>query len=612
MSIKRFLPLAVAVIMPLASSAQDGEVVYQTYCAACHDDPGTETIPYVDALRRLDANTIVDTLTSGVMRLQGLALSAEEQVKVAEYLAGEAVRERVARFEQGQCPARPGLPELTAGGIWNGWGPDTSNSRYQAAAGLVPGNVPELELKWAFGIPNAQQSRSQPTVVGGRLFMGSQSGSVYALDAKTGCLYWSFAADEWVRTAISVGPYPGGYAIFFTDAAAKAYAVDAQTGRLLWTRQIDDHPGRRGTGSPTLHEGVLYVPVSGVSEETASSQPDYECCTFQGSLTALDSATGEVLWKTHTLPPLERRGTSTSGKALWGPAGVPIWSAPTVDAARGLIYAATGNSYADPPAVTSDAILAFSMETGEIVWVNQVAGPDTWIMGCGGDGPGGGRGGPPGGATSGDNPNCPGDVGPDFDFSASPILTTLANGRDVIIATQKAGMGYALDPDNEGRTLWSYRWGAGSPVGGVWGATTDGARAYFAVADQFSESAGGVHGVDIATGERAWFSEPAPPLCEPGPGCSAAQSSALSSIPGVVFAGSADGGIRAHDAGTGEVIWEFDTNVDFDTVNGIPANGGSMDGPGAVVAGGMLYVTSGNGGIVGTPGNVLLAFGLPD
>jgi polyvinyl alcohol dehydrogenase (cytochrome) len=605
----RCLPLVLAAAVPAAASAQDGATVYATYCAACHDDPTDEAIPALDALRVIDANTIVDTLTSGVMRLQGQPLSAEQQVQVAEYLAGAPVTERVARFDQGQCAARPILPTLTAGGIWNGWGPDTSNSRHQAAAGLAPGDVPALELKWAFGIPNAQQSRSQPTVVGGRLFMGSQSGSVYALDASTGCLYWTFDADTWVRTAISVGPYPGGYALFFTDAAAKAYAVDAQTGQLIWTQQIDDHPGRRGTGSPTLYDGRLYVPVSGVSEETASSQPDYECCTFQGSLTALDAATGEVIWKTYTLPPLERRGTSTTGKPLWGPAGVPIWSAPTIDAARGLIYAATGNSYADPPAVTSDAIVAFSIETGEIVWVNQVAGPDTWIMGCGGDGPGGG---PGGGSSSGDNPNCPGDVGPDFDFSASPILTTLANGRDVLIATQKSGMGYALDPDNEGRTLWSYRWGAGSPVGGVWGATTDGERAYFAVADQFTESPGGVHGVDIESGQRVWFSEPAPPLCEPGPGCSSAQSSALSSIPGVVFAGSADGGIRAHDAVTGEVIWEFDTNIEFDTVNGIPADGGSMDGPGAVVAGGILYVTSGNGGIVGTPGNVLLAFGLPD
>ncbi len=454
--------------------------------------------------------------------------------------------------------------------------------------------------------------------------MGSQSGAVYALDAKSGCLHWTFDAETWVRTAISVGPYPGGYAIFFTDANAKAYAVDIQSGQPIWTRQIDEHPAARGTGSPTLHDGVLYVPVSGVSEETAASSPDYECCTFRGSLTALDAASGEVLWKTYTLPEPERRGTSSTGKPLWGPSGSPIWSAPTVDTERGLVYAATGNGYADPARGTSDAIMAFSMATGEIEWVNQVMGSDIWIMGCGGDAPvglgppgGGGPGGPGGpgggpGRAAEPNPNCPDDVGPDFDFSASPILMTLADGTDIIVATQKSGMGWALDPDDGGRTLWSYRWGQGSPVGGVWGAASDGELAYFAVADQFTERPGGVHAVDLASGEQVWLADPAPPLCEPGPGCSAAQSAALTSIPGVVFAGSADGGLRAHDARTGEIVWQYDTNRDFDTVNGIAANGGSMDGPGPVVAGGMLYVTSGNGGIVGRPGNVLLAFGVAE
>lgn len=605
-------------------SAQDGEVIYQTMCAACHNEGQDETIPRIDELRRLDANSVLAALTSGPMRLQGQAMTPEQRVLVSEYIAGAPITSRVTRFDRGQCTRVPGLPDLTAGGIWNGWSPGSSNSRHQAAAGIAPGDVPKLELKWAFGIPNTQQSRSQPAVVGGRLFMGSQSGAVYALDAATGCLYWTFDADTWVRAAISVGPYPGGYAVFFTDAAARAYAVDAQTGQLIWSRQIDDHPAARGTGSPTLFDGVLYVPVSGVSEESASSQPDYECCTFRGSLTALDAATGDVIWKTYTASTPERRGTSSTGKPLWGPAGVPIWSAPTIDAKRGLIYAATGNAYADPAPGTSDSILAFSIDTGEIVWVNQVMGPDTWIMGCGGDAPIGGRGGgrggfgPPGGragsggGTREPNPNCPGDVGPDFDFSASPILTTLADGTDVLIATQKAGLGYALDPDADGRTLWTYRWGQGSPVGGVWGATTDGERAYFGVADQFSPNPGGVHAVDIVTGERAWFAAPAAALCGSGPGCSAAQSAALTSIPGVVFAGAADGGVRAYDAETGEVIWVFDTNQTFDTVNGVASDGGSIDGPGPVVSGGMLYVTSGNGGIVGTPGNVLLAFGVAE
>ena len=618
MRTKKLLPLSLMVLMPLAAPAQEGEVIYQSLCAACHTNPPEENIPGVDSLRRLDANTIVDTLTSGTMRLQGQAMNPEQRVWVAEYLAGAPIAARVARFDRGQCTTAPELPDLTAGSIWNGWGPDTSNSRFQAAAGLAPGDVSKLELKWAFGIPNAQQSRSQPAVVGGRLFMGSQAGAVYALDARTGCLYWTFEAETWVRTAISVGPYPGGYAIYFTDAEARAYAVDMQTGQEIWSLKVNDHAAARGTGSPVLYDGRLYVPASGVSEENVASQPDYECCTFRGSLTALDAATGEVVWRTYTVDEPERRGTSSTGKPLWGPAGAPIWSAPTIDSKRGLIYAATGNSYADPPAGTADAIVAFSIETGEIVWVNQPLGEDVWIMGCSGPppagfGPGpGADGGQGSGATSGGNPNCPDGVGPDFDFSASPILTTLADGTDVLIATQKAGLGYALDPDDNGRTLWTYRWGSGSGIGGVWGATTDGQQAYFAVADQFTPMPGGVHGVDVATGERVWFSEPAPPLCDSGPGCGSSQSSALTLIPGVVFAGSVDGGIRAHDASTGQVIWTFDTNVAFETVNGIPGNGGSMDGPGPVIAGGMLYMTSGNGGIVGTPGNVLLAFGLAD
>ncbi len=637
MNNKTTIGLALSALLSATAMAQtsDGERSYQTLCAACHNEPPDETVPGIDVLRTLSADSIVAALTAGPMRLQGQAMSAEQRVSVAEYIAGAPRSARVERFEQGNCQRAPALPDLGADAIWNGWGPDGSNSRFQAAAGIAPGDVGRLELKWAFGIPNTQQSRSQPAVVGGRLFMGSQAGDVYALDAASGCLYWAFAAEAFVRSAISVGPYAGGTAIYFSDAAATAYAVDAQSGQLIWSRKVDDHPAARGTGSPTLHDGRLYVPVSGVSEETASSSPDYECCTFRGSLTALDAETGEVVWKTYTIPPAERRGTSSTGKPLWGPAGVPIWSAPTIDSERGLIYVATGNGYSDPPTGTSDAILALSIETGEIAWVNQVMGPDTWIMGCGGDAPiGGGRGGgrgfgPPGGgfgpprggapggaagptAAPAPNANCPGEVGPDFEFSASPLLTTLPDGRDVLIATQKAGLGWALDPADEGKTLWSYRWGAGSPVGGVYGATADGRLAYFAVADNFGANPGGVHAVDIASGERVWFAAPAVALCGQGQGCSVSQSSALTSIPGVVFAGSADGGIRAHDAATGEILWSFDTNRSFDTVNGIAATGGSMDGPGAVVAGGMLYVTAGNGGIVGRPGNVLLAFGIAE
>jgi polyvinyl alcohol dehydrogenase (cytochrome) len=301
------------------------------------------------------------------------------------------------------------------------------------------------------------------------------------------------------------------------------------------------------------------------------------------------------------MPEPQRRGTSATGKPLWGPAGAAIWSSPTVDAKRGVIYAATGNAYADPPQPTSNAIIAFDMDTGAIRWVNQVLPGDVWIMRCDPQS---------GGAEAADNPNCPENVGPDFDFSASPALTTLDNGKDVLVVTQKSGVGYALDPDDNGATIWEYRWGRGSPVGGVWGATTDGDVAYFAVADQFTDEPGGVHAVDLETGARRWFTGPQPPLCDSGQGCSSAQSAALTSVPGAVISGGADGGVRAYSKRNGRIIWSYDTNREFDTVNGVPGRGGAIDGPGPVVAGRMLFVTSGNGGIVGTPGNVLLAFGV--
>jgi polyvinyl alcohol dehydrogenase (cytochrome) len=586
----------------------DGEALFATHCAACHVNPTEEKVPTRAAMAALSPNAIVETLTDGSMRIQGQPLSAAERATIARLLTGRPVVARSQSTGGGMCPAGARFSMMGAEGVWNGWGPDTRNTRYQANTGSISAaNVGRLKLEWAFGIADATQSRSQPAVIGDWLFMGSQTGVIYALDAKTGCTHWTYKAQSGVRTAISVGAVgptdaPTGYAIYFADAQARAYAVDASTGKELWTRKVDDHPAARATGSPTLYDRRLYVVTSGVSEETAAAMPDYECCTFRGSLTALDATTGAVIWKTYTVDEPKRRGTSTSGKPLWGPAGSPIWSAPTIDAKRGLIYAATGNAYADPAPRTSDAIVAFALDTGKIRWINQIH-PDVWILGCDAQSTGGDE-------NAGDNPNCPEDVGPDFDFSASPALVTLSGGRDLLIVTQKSGVGFALDPTRRGRVLWQYRWGRGSPVGGVWGATTDGQRAYFAVADQLTPAPGGLHAVNLMTGQRVWYTPPPPPICGSGPGCSSAQSAALTSMAGVVFSGSADGAVRAFATDDGKILWTFDTNRDFATVNGVKADGGSIDGPGPVLAGGMLYVTAGNAGFVGTAGNVLLAFGL--
>jgi polyvinyl alcohol dehydrogenase (cytochrome) len=497
------------------------------------------------------------------------------------------------------CEATPRLDD-SATLYWNGWGPTVTNTRFQneTLGGITADDVPRLTLEWAYGLPREQQARGQPAVLGDRMFVGSQAGAVYALDAATGCTHWQFFPEAGLRSATSVGPHENadgrdGYAVYFVDSQAYVYAVDADTGEELWRTRVEDHPSVRGTGALTLYEGRLYVPMTGIDEAMSGANPEYECCTFRGSLTAVDAATGEILWKTYTIPETERRGTSSAGMPLWGPAGVGIWNAPTIDAARGLIYSGTGPAYADtgevPP--TTDAVVAFDIDTGAIVWVNRFT-PDVWLAGCDGT----------------DNPNCPTSQGPDLDFSASPILTRDSAGNDIIVIPQKSGMVHALDPANEGATLWSYRAGPGGPVGGVWGSAVEDDRMYVAVGGYGNEETGGIHAIDIDTGERIWYTPPAPLLCEAGRGCSATQAAAVTAVPGAVFSGSADGGLRAYAADTGEVIWTFDANRSFDTVNGVEARGASFSGPGPVVANGMIYVLSGDAGFVGRPGNVLLAF----
>jgi polyvinyl alcohol dehydrogenase (cytochrome) len=171
-------------------------------------------------------------------------------------------------------------------------------------------------------------------------------------------------------------------------------------------------------------------------------------------------------------------------------------------------------------------------------------------------------------------------------------------------------MAYALDPDKDGALVWQYRIGQGSGLGGQWGAAADGQQAYFGVSDFLSQNPGGMHAVTIETGARVWYTPPPPKLCGTVQQCSAAQGAAVTVIPGALLSSSADGGLRAYSTKDGSIIWQFDTNRSFETVNGVKASGGTMDGSGPVVASGMVYVNSGYGGFVGRPGNVLLAFGV--
>jgi polyvinyl alcohol dehydrogenase (cytochrome) len=589
------------VLGPGTAAAQeqaDGAAVFEAACAVCHVNAEMTEVPQLEQMQTMLPGSIVNTLTNGVMQVQGAALSDEQHVAVAEYITGQPV-DRTASFFVNRCQNVTPLSAIDSESAWNGWGNGIDNARFAEHGGLTADDLPTLELKWAFGYVNVESARAQPAYAGGRLFVASENGEVHALDPASGCTVWSYTAASGVRTALMIGEYTKadgseGFAAYFGDMSANAYAVDADSGELVWMREIDNHPSAAITGPLTVHAGRVYVPTQGLNEEGSGARGNYACCTFRGRLAALDASTGDVVWESFTIDEPKPKGPNAAGVRGYGPAGGGIWSPATVDPERGLVYVATGNGYADPPQATTDAVIAIDIETGVHRWVNQLTPGDQWAGGCRPQNP--------------DNPACPETLGPDHDFSAAPAMVS-AGGTDLLVLPQKSGLAHALDAGNSGALVWQYRLGDGTGLGGQWGAALDGQNAYIGVSDMTSPNPGGIHAIDLATGERVWYTPPDNPLCAASPQCRPAQGAATTVIPGAVFSGSLDGGMRAYSTDTGEVLWLFDTNREFVTVNGVTARGGGMDGPGAIVAGGMLFFNSGYGGFGRPAGNVLLAFG---
>lgn len=590
----------IALLPALAlSAAPDGAALYKQRCSLCHDRSSETRAPAPAVLRGMSVENIVRALESGLMKDQGAALSAAEKLGVAEFLAGKTA---AATAQVNNCGASS---FSMSGPQWNGWGADLSNSRYQPD-GLTAAQVPHLKLKWAFAFPGTFVSNGPPVVAGGRVFVPSANRRIYSLDASSGCQYWVFEPEAPVRTAITIASLQKGYAAFFGDQRGNAYALDPSTGELLWKTHVDDQPHAKIVGAPVFYEGRLYIPLTD-GEEGPSGNPKYECCSGRGAMIALDAATGKPIWKTYTIA--ERAhvtGKNAVGAVTWGPSGASIWSAPTIDPAHHLIYAGMGDNFTDPATDMSDAVVAFDMNDGRIVWSKQLTKDDVFNLGC----------------NEGLKHDCrPGQpIGPDFDIGASPILVTLANGKRVLLVSQKSGFVHALDPDRKGEILWRAQLGHGSALGGLqWGSASDGKNMYAALSDigffyqgtppkriLDPKAGGGLFAFDIASGVKIW--EAPPPGCGDRLNCSPAQSAAISAIPGAVFSGSADGHMRAYSTADGKIIWDYDTTREVTTANGMVAKGGSMDGPGPVIAGSLLLVPSGYGAWGGLPGNVLLAF----
>lgn len=569
------------------------EALYQSNCAACHDNGGSGA-PSKVALQSRTPDAILASLESGLMREQGKVLDAGEKRLLADYLG--AVGAKVAgKMCEGEL-------KLSGAPLWNRWGNGLDNRRYQPAekGGLTAKNVPQLELAWAFAFPGAARARSQPAVTEEAIFTGSADGRVYALDATSGCIWWTFDAESEVRSAPTIGTDASGRMdrLYFGDFNANLYAVDARTGKLLWKQRIKDHPAGTITGSPTLHDGRLYVPMSS-TEVVSAMNEDYECCTFRGGVLAVDAKSGKPIWRFHTTAAASVQGKNRKGVPARGPSGAPVWSPPTIDPKRGLLYTGTGENYSSPANDMSDSIIALELASGKVRWVRQVLAGDAWNASCG---------------NIGNNVNCPKEDGPDLDFGAPPMLAQLADGRDIILAGQKSGLVFGIDPDN-GAIRWTKRAGAGGFNGGVhWGMASDGRTLFVGIADTPGNKGAvgprrpGMHAFDAASGKPLW-SRIEPQTCKGRKfECETALSAPVTLTDGIVFAGAHNGLIRAYATADGQLLWSFDSRRTFATVNGIAGKGGSIDSAGPVVAGGRLIVNSGYDKFGEIPGNLLMVF----
>ncbi len=449
--------------------AQDGAAIYKERCASCHDTPAPR-VPSLSTIKTMSGEAIYLALTRGVMKTQAEGLSSAQIFGLLGYIAPTGGAGVATLQVTPTCATQPAFSVSANTPEWNGWSTKIDNSRFQdaASAGLTAGDLGRLKLKWAFNLGDATEARSQPAVFGRYVFIGATTGALYALDADSGCTLWGFVAASGIRGGVAIGDAAGTAAVFFSDTAANVYALNAKTGKLIWKVRPVDHFATLGTATPRYYNGVLYQAFSSF-EEVVGGDPKYQCCTFRGSVVALNAANGEKLWQTFTIPdPAVPTRMSPAGTQQYGPSGAAVWATPTIDEQRGALYVATGDNYSDPPTSMSDAVLAMDLKTGKFLWSAQLTSNDAFNNACSIPIPG----------------NCPATHGSDYDFGQPPILLHLRAGKRALVVAQKSGMAYGIDPDAKGKMLWQTRVGKGGILGGSqWGSASDEARVYVAISD---------------------------------------------------------------------------------------------------------------------------------
>ena len=500
------------------------------------------------------------------------------------------------------------IPEARAGGgQWTSAGQDLANTRNQTSGSrITPATVGSLGVKWIF--ETAGDVSATPAVDGTNVYFPDWKGNLYAVDRRTGKQVWkaSIAAASGIPgDRARATPVLSGNKVIIGDqgpfvGGGKVFAFDKNSGALLWATQIESHPAAIITQSAVVYDGLVYVGVASQEEALAAaavSGGQYPCCSFRGSMVALDVDTGQIVWKTYVIP------LGYTGGAVWG-------SAPAVDPSRNQLYIGTGNNYSIPPAAQAcvaaaagdpvltqqciapddhfDSVLALDLKTGAIRWATRALPFDAWTVDCI--------------PFFGDGTNCPEPAGPDYDFGQAPALFSIGKGRQLVGAGQKSGQYWALDPAT-GQVQWVTQAGPGGTAGGLqWGSAVDGKRVYTANANSNGRAwtlvpgggtvTGGVwSGLDATTGQVLWQT------ATPDHGGS---SGPVTTTNGVVFGCSLDatGHMYALDGATGAILWQF-------------VSGGSCLS-GAAIVGDDVYWGSGYSNFgFGTPNNKVYAFTLP-
>jgi len=580
-----------------AKEAMPGKAHYDRACIACHDG-AVKRAPQREMIGLMTPESVLHTITKGVMRDEAQSLTAQEKREVAEYISGVALGGELMPL-----PACDNKSVTLASSSSTNWGIQLENTRTitTEVAGISSTNITKLMTKWAIAFPDSSRVRSQPTFAGDQIFVGSHSGIVYSLDRDTGCATWSFIASAEVRTGITYstsGPDP---MVFFGDVIGNVYGLNANTGEKMWRTRADDHPNATITGTPSLNNNMLYVPVSSL-EVSLAVNPDYECCTFRGSVTAMNATTGEIQWKTFTIEEEPAvTGQNTVGTNIVGPSGAVVWNSPSIDVINNQLYVGTGENMSSPASLTSDAMLAMDLDSGKLNWVFQATANDVWNAACDTTTP----------------ENCPIEDGPDFDFGGATIIVDTTKHGRLVIAGQKSGFVHALNP-KDGSLVWQTRVGRGGIQGGVhFGIAASGETLLIPISDMTdgrtypTPDRPGMHALDANSGDLLW-STLLEDKCDGREHCHPGISQVPTVIGDLVVAGSMDGVARAYAIDTGKIIWELDTSQqEFTSTLGTLTKGGSMSGgAGPIANNGLLLLSSGYSLYNHMPGNLLLALEL--